>query len=59
VAEIVLEFSPADYRINGKLSRRRWIPGGTEKKAGDGRPHVAFTPFRFDLQGLDSLGCQF
>jgi hypothetical protein len=33
--------------------------GGTEKKADDGRPHVAFTPFSFDLQGLDGLGCQF
>jgi hypothetical protein len=31
--------------------------GGTEKKADDGHPHVAFTPFSFDLQGLDSLGC--
>src|SRR5207245_10927902 len=33
--------------------------GGTEKKADDGRPHIAFTPFSFDLQGLDGLGCQF
>ena len=33
--------------------------GGPEKNAADGRAHTAFTPFSFDLQGLDGLGCQF
>jgi hypothetical protein len=33
--------------------------GGPEKKAADGSAHTAFTPFSFDLQGLDGLGCQF
>jgi hypothetical protein len=31
----------------------------TAKKVADGCPHVACTPFRFDLQGLDGLGCKF
>jgi hypothetical protein len=32
---------------------------GIEKKADDGNPHCAFTPFNFDLQGLYGSGCQF
>jgi hypothetical protein len=33
--------------------------GETEQKGDDGCPHVAFTLFSFDLQGLDGLGCKF
>jgi hypothetical protein len=31
----------------------------TKQKADEGNPHCAFTPFSFDLQGLDGLGGQF
>jgi len=33
--------------------------GGGEKKATDGKSHVAFTPFVIDLQAVYGLGCQF
>src|SRR5882724_5977147 len=33
--------------------------GGREKKAADGRSHVAFTPFTIDFQAVYGLGCQF
>src|SRR5881397_868382 len=33
--------------------------GGIEQKTADGSSHVACTPFSFDLQGLDGLGCKF
>ena len=33
--------------------------GGREKKAADGRSHIAFTPFTIDFQAVYGLGCQF
>jgi hypothetical protein len=45
--------------VKAIIIRSAIFRGSTEKKVDDGCPHVACTPFSFDLQELDSLGCQF
>src|SRR5438094_3574393 len=43
----------------GHYHAQRSLHRGPKKKADNGNPYCACTPFSFDLQELDGLGCQF